>query len=70
MGAVLDELQQLLSKQVQEHGLVNWFDPERHYQSVLHGIRIPGCQLISYDGSFFALRLPRSRSSVPRSHRN
>jgi hypothetical protein len=68
MGAIVNELQQVLTKHVQEHGLVNWFDPDEHYKSALRDIQISGCQIIAYDGSYFALRAaaePFIRSEDP-----
>src|ERR1039458_4808700 len=56
MGVILDELRQVLTKHIQDHGLVVWFDPDRHYESVLNQIQIPGCQMLVYDGSYYALR--------------
>ncbi len=56
MGVILDELRQVLAKHIQDHGLVVWFDPDRHYESVLNQLQIPGCQMLVYDGSYYALR--------------
>jgi hypothetical protein len=56
MGVILDELRQVLTKHIQDRGLVAWFDPDRHYESVLSQIQISGCQMLVYDGSYYALR--------------
>src|ERR1019366_7853476 len=56
MGVILDELRQVLTKHIQDHGLVLWFDPDRNYEAVLDQLQIPGCQLLVYDGSYYALR--------------
>src|SRR5258706_10786081 len=56
MGVILHELRQVLTKHIQDHGLVVWFDPDRHYESVLSQIQIPGCQILVYNGSYYALR--------------
>lgn len=56
MGYIVDELGQLLARHVQEHGLVTWFDPERHYETALPDINIPGCRMLAYEGSYYALR--------------
>ena len=56
MGAVTEELIRLIAKQVDEKGLVLWFDPERHYVDALGSISIPDCAILRYEDSYFRLR--------------
>jgi len=56
MGIVSEYLRDLVAAQIQEHGLVVWFDPEGHYQEFTAGLRLPGVAVARYEGSFFALR--------------
>lgn len=53
---VTESLQQLIAKQVNERGLVVWYDPERTYVAVVAEISLPNTTVIRYDGSFFKLR--------------
>jgi hypothetical protein len=45
----------LVRRQVEEHGLVIWFDPDRHYEGLLAHLE-GEVQVAAYAGSFFALR--------------
>lgn len=56
MGIVTDYLCKLIERQVDEHGLVLWFDQERHYIEVAAKLSIPRTTIARYEGSFFALR--------------
>ncbi len=62
---VTQHLLELLARQVQDHGLVVWYDPERAYEEAFrlfeqrttdHGPLTKGQRTIRYDGSFFRLR--------------
>ena len=62
---VTQHLLDLLARQVQDHGLVVWYDPERAYEEAFrlleqrttdNGQRTIGQRTIRYDGSFFRLR--------------
>jgi len=53
---VSDYLRSLIKKQVDDHGIVVWYDPEGHYQEFLKSLDLPGTPLVKYEGSFFALR--------------
>ncbi|HUY31317.1 MAG TPA: PglZ domain-containing protein [Pirellulales bacterium] len=55
-GVVTQHLVSLIARQVDDHGLVVWYDAERHYQDVAAGLTIPETAIARYDGSFFALR--------------
>lgn len=51
---VTDYLSSLIAKQVEEHGLVVWYDPEQAYTAA--ALNWPATTLARYDGSFFQLR--------------
>ena len=56
MPAVTETLIQLLAKQVEDKGLVVWYDPEQAYGSVAAELSLPKTTVARYDGSFFKLR--------------
>ncbi|MBI4639611.1 MAG: PglZ domain-containing protein, partial [Candidatus Tectomicrobia bacterium] len=60
MKTVTNHFFQLISKQVKEHGLVVWYDPERYYEGALQDLEAhlqpQATSLAIYSGSFFALR--------------
>lgn len=67
---VSDYLRSLIKKQVDDKGIVIWYDPEGHYQEFIKSLELPGTPLERYEGSFFALRHRidpfLSRSDPPR----
>lgn len=56
MGIVSQYLQELLAKQVEDNGIVVWFDPEGHYEAFVRSMTLPATSVCCLDGSFFALR--------------
>src|SRR5262249_36611308 len=56
MGAVTESLIQLISRQVDEKGLVVWYDPEQAYCATAAELHLPNTTVARYDGSFFKLR--------------
>lgn len=56
MGIVTDHLIQTVKRQVDDYGLVVWYDPDEHYTEVAHDLSIPETRVECYEGSFFALR--------------
>jgi len=54
MGKITEELVALITKQVQDHGLVVWYDPERAYGEVVD--QLPETSVLCYQSSFFELR--------------
>ena len=56
IARVSDYLRSLMKKQLDDHGIVVWYDPEGHYQEFAESLDLPGILLLKYDGSFFALR--------------
>src|ERR1035437_5935825 len=56
MPVVTEFLVQLIAKQVDEKGLVVWYDPEQAYISAAAELSIPNTTVARYDDSFFKLR--------------
>jgi len=56
LGVIIEELRRVLRRQVDEHGIVVWYDPERHYEPFLGELGLSGTTLLRYEGSFYALR--------------
>jgi hypothetical protein len=56
MGVVTESLFQLIAKQVDEKGLVVWYDPEQAYGAVVAELSIPNTTVARYEGSFLKLR--------------
>ena len=49
-------LAQLISKQVDDRGLVVWYDPDKVYTAAVMELELPNTQIIRYNGSFLKLR--------------
>jgi hypothetical protein len=57
MASVVTEyLYQLLAKQVEDRGLVVWYDPEQAFTSAAAELALPKTTVARYDGSFLRLR--------------
>jgi hypothetical protein len=56
MGVVTKSLAQLIAKQVDDKGLIVWYDPERAYGAAVSEMSLPNTTVARYDGSFFQLR--------------
>jgi hypothetical protein len=56
IGIVTSYLFQLIAKQVEDHRLVVWYDPEGVYTAAAAAFELPDTTLARYDGSFFQLR--------------
>src|SRR5258708_2134863 len=57
MAAIVTEyLFQLIAKQVEDRGLVVWYDPEQAYSTAAAELTLPSTVIARYDGSFFRLR--------------
>lgn len=56
MGLVLDEITRRVRAQLDQRGLVLWFDPERHYASVVDGLAADGLPVLRATDGYFALR--------------
>ena len=56
-GVVSKHLYDLIAKQVDDHALVVWYDPEGHYRAaVASGFTFPNTTVARFDGSFLQLR--------------
>lgn len=55
-GVVTKHLFDLIARQVEDHGLVVWYDPERAYEEVATELGLPGTTIARYEGSFLQLR--------------
>jgi hypothetical protein len=55
-GVVTEYLFSLIAKQVEDHKLVIWYDPEQAYIDAVAEIKLPSTPVARYDGSFFKLR--------------
>jgi hypothetical protein len=55
-GVVTEYVLQLIGKQVDDRGIVVWYDPEQVYVAVARGLDLPNTTVAFYDGSFFKLR--------------
>ena len=56
MAVVTEHLTQLIAKQVDDKGLVVWYDPEQAYGSAAAELTLPKTTVARYDGSFLKLR--------------
>ncbi|MBN1854455.1 MAG: hypothetical protein JW829_17115 [Pirellulales bacterium] len=56
MGKVTDELIGLIAKQVDDHGIVVWYDPERIYGAVARGLNLTETTVFHCTNGFFELR--------------
>jgi len=56
MAIVTDSLVQLISRQVDDKGLVVWYDPEQAYGALAVELSLPGITVTRYEGSFLKLR--------------
>jgi hypothetical protein len=56
MSIVTEHLIQLIARQVEDKGLVVWYDPERAYAAAAAELGLPNTTFVRYDGSFIALR--------------
>ena len=56
MGIITKHLFDLIAKQVEEHRLVAWYDPEKVYAAAAAELQLPNTTVACYNGSFFQLR--------------
>ncbi len=56
MGTVSDYLFNLISKQVDDNGVVVWYDPDGVYVEAANALDLPNTTLLRYEGSFMRLR--------------
>jgi hypothetical protein len=56
MGVVKEHLISVISKQVNDYGVVVWYDPEHNYVRFVETLDLPGTHIARLTDSFFALR--------------
>jgi hypothetical protein len=56
MGKVTDHLLTLIAKQVDDKGIVVWYDPEKAYTKIIEKLSVPETTVLSFEDSFFRLR--------------
>jgi len=56
MGVVTKHLFDLVARQVEDHKLVVWYDPERAYGDAVSELELADTTVARYQGSFFQLR--------------
>ncbi len=56
MGIVSEYLFGLIAKQVEDRGLVTWYDPEHAYPQAVAQLTLPKTTIARYAGSFLRLR--------------
>src|ERR1017187_3766293 len=57
MGVITEAIEKLAGEYLHDRGLVLWFDPERHYESVARGLNAGQERVLAFEGSFYQLRL-------------
>jgi hypothetical protein len=56
MGPVKQYLTSRISKEINEKGIVLWFDPEHNYDDFAVSLELPNTHIARFKDSFFALR--------------
>lgn len=56
MGVITETLTKLIAGYVRDHGLVLWFDPERHYESIASKLDAGQERVAAFRGSYYQLR--------------
>jgi hypothetical protein len=56
MGKLTDNLQQLLLRQINERGIVVWYDPEKAYTRAVERLALPDVSVLRHEDGFFRLR--------------
>lgn len=56
MGKATQLLRQMVKKQIEEHGIVVWYDPEGHYADALEEFDLPDIPVLRFEGSMLQLR--------------
>src|ERR1035441_7472283 len=57
MGVITEAVEKLVGEYIRDRGLVLWFDPERHYEGVVHALNAGQERILTFDGSFYKVRL-------------
>ena len=51
MGVISDYLRDCVIEQGADHGVVVWYDPERHHTTVAEDLTISNAAVVQYEGS-------------------
>jgi hypothetical protein len=57
MRVITETIEKLIADDIRDHSLVLWFDPERHYETIVTSLRAGQERTLVYAGSFYKLRL-------------
>src|SRR6267142_1142767 len=57
MKVITQTVEKLIADDIRDHSLVVWFDPDRHYETIVRGLRAGQERTLVYVGSFYKLRL-------------
>lgn len=56
MGVITETLTELIAGYIRDHGLVVWFDPERHYEAAARHLNAGQERVVEFRGSYYQLR--------------
>lgn len=56
MGKVSEFIINLLTRQVEQAGIIVWYEPEKSYTELIKNLDIPGTNVLYYKDSFIDLR--------------
>lgn len=56
MSKLLDSLRQLIQRQITEHGIVVWYDPDSAYSHAVDRLDLDGVSVLKFEDGYFRLR--------------
>jgi hypothetical protein len=56
MGKVSEHLQSIIERQLKDHGIVVWYDPDGAYSRFCETLSLPEAEIVPWEDSFFRLR--------------
>ncbi|RUT01264.1 hypothetical protein DSM106972_068150 [Dulcicalothrix desertica PCC 7102] len=56
MSIITNYLYKLITKQIDDNGIVVWYDRELHFSDIVSTLNIPNTTVACYSNSFFKLR--------------
>ena len=65
MGTVSDYIFNLIAKQVDDYGLVVWYDPDGVHAEAANALDLPDTTILRYEGSFVRLRWEIDQKMLP-----
>lgn len=69
MGIVSEYIRNLIAKQVDDNGIVVWYDPDGAYAEAVEALDLPDTSVLRYAGSFVLLRSDHRREYRAVRHR-